>query len=202
MRRAAATLLIALAVSSCTESGGSAADPTVPTSAPTSSATSAPDVSVIPETIDEPYLNAVLAALDEVDGQATRIIKESKRLTPEAADLLNAIYSDDQTDRQADVWLESLATDPQLRRIVPDPGSRRTIIERLITASSSCVWAAVRRDYSKVAVDATPGPVEYLALRPLDRTNDPQGRNRTAWMITADGYRDDGAEPANPCRSG
>ncbi|MDP9442421.1 MAG: hypothetical protein M3P34_09665 [Actinomycetota bacterium] len=159
-----------------------------------------PDVSVIPDVIDDAYLNAVLAELDEVDGEATRLVKATNRFPREAADLLNAIYSDDALRQQANLWLESFAEDPELKGILPNPGNRKTTVLRLIEASPTCVWMAVRRDYSQVATDATPGPVEYVALRPLDRSNDPQGRNRTAWMITTDGYRSDDTEPSNPCR--
>ncbi|MGQ0520824.1 MAG: hypothetical protein ACT4PX_06720, partial [Actinomycetota bacterium] len=95
MRVAPVAVLLAMGLAACSGGGDSSADPTVPTAATTSS-TPAPaiDVSVVPATIDEPYLNAVLAALDEIDGEATRIIVATKRFPPEAADLLNTIYSD------------------------------------------------------------------------------------------------------------
>jgi hypothetical protein len=200
VRGLAAIVMASLVVAGCRASEGSPPEATVPTAPSTSSTTAPIDVSVIPPVIDEPYLNAVLAALDEVDGEATRLIYRQKKLTPEAVDLLNAIYSDDQTDRQANIWLQSLVEDPGLSGILSDPGVRRSQVDRLISASQVCVFVRVRRDYSKVAVDSTPGPLEYLVLRPLDRSNDPNNRNRTAWMITADGYRDDEAEPSDPCR--
>ncbi len=189
-----------LALPAC--SGGADGTPStsVPTSKSTMSTTAAPDVSTIPSVIDEAYLNAVLAALDEVDGQATRVIKATKRFPPEAADLLNAIYSDEEFDKQANAWLQTLAEDRDLVGLLADPGSRKTKVERVIAASPSCVWIEVRRDYSQVATHATPGPLEYVALQPLDRSNDPQRHNPTAWMITIDGYRSDGKEPSNPCR--
>ena len=202
MRALAAVVIASLVVAGCRASEGSPPEATVRTAPSTSSTTASIDVSVIPSVIDEPYLNAVLAALDEVDGEATRLIYAQKKLTPEAVDLLNAIYSDDQTDRQAAIWLDEIVGDPELTGIRPDTGQRRTTVERLISASPACVFIEVRRDYSRVAVDGTPGPLEYLALRPLDSSNDPEGRNRTAWMITADGYREDGAEPSDPCRRG
>lgn len=200
MRGLAAIVMASLVVAGCRASEGSPPEATVPTAPSTSSTTAPIDVSVIPPVIDEPYLNAVLAALDEVNGDVTGMIHAQKRFTPEAANLLNAIYSDDQTDRQSALWLDLLSSDPQLTKMVPNPSGRTTTVDRLITATPACVWMAVRRDYSQVAVDATPGPLEYLALRPLDRSNDPNGRNRTAWMITADGYRADEAEPENPCQ--
>ena len=194
-----ATLVgITLACTACTSDEPGSADPTVPTAA-SSTAAPAPDVSKIPETIDGAYLDAVLAALDEVDGQATRLIYAEKRFTPAAAEILNAIYSDEETDRQADARLSGLANDPQLSSIRPNPGNRRTIVTRIITATPACVWTEVERDHTLNSV--TPGPPrhEFIALRPIDRSNDPKGVNPTAWMITSEGFNADGSEPGNQC---
>ncbi len=195
-------LLVAviLALAACSGSGDNSADPTVPTAASTSSTTArAIDVSIIPEKIDEAYLNAVLAALDEVDGQATRIIVATKRFPPEAADLLNAIYSDEAFEDESEVWFRSIADDPELKGIKPRPGNRKSQVHRIIAAAPNCVWLAVKRDHSQVNFDPGPERTEYLALQPLDRANDPRARNPTAWMITVDGFREDGREPSNPC---
>ena len=202
--RGAIALVVGISVlAGCSNGDGTAADPTVPTAAVTTAepATTVPDVSSIPATIDEPYLNAVLAALDEVDGQATRLIYATKKFTPEAADLLNAIYSDEETDRHANAWIAGLSRDPQLSSIKPNPGNRQTTVSRLITVTSTCVWMAVDRDHTADSVVAAAPRVEYVALRPLDRSNDPERRNPTAWMIAADGFNADGSEPGNQCEA-
>lgn len=192
-----------LLLAGCTDDTPGSADPTVPTAASTSTSTSTStpqlDVASIPEKIDVPYLNAVLAALDEIDGEATRIIYETKRFTPEAADLLNTIYSDEAFQDESQGWLQSLASDAELKNIRPNPGSRETSIDRIIASSSSCVWMAVRRDYSARNFDAGPAQTEYVALVPLEAANDPRHVNRTPWMIAVDGFREDGREPSNPC---
>lgn len=193
---------ISLMSGACSDGDDIGADPTAPTAAPTSATstvTTVPDVSTIPATIDEPYLNAVLAALDEVDGQATRLIYATKKFTPEAADILNAVYSDEEVDRQADARIAGLVADPQLTAIRPDPGNRKTTVERLIAASTECVWMAVQRDHAANSVVPRPPRVEYLALRPLDPSNDVKGVNPTAWMITSEGFNPDGSEPGNQC---
>jgi len=141
----------------------------------------------------------VLAALDEVDSEATRMIVAAKNVTPAAADHLNAIYSDEEFTRQVENWTLSLARDIELKGIRPSPGNRVTTIERIIAASPTCVWLAVKRDYSAVNFDPGADDTEYVALEPLDPGNDLRGVNRTAWMITVDGFRDDGLEPSNPC---
>lgn len=193
-------LLVAmLSLAACTGSTGSSAETTVPTAVRTTSTSAAPDVSTIPETIDEAYLNAVLAALDEVDGEATRIIVATKRFPPEAADLLNSIYSDERFQIQADAWFEALGKDPQLRSIKAQPGNRKTLVRRILSASRKCVWMAVERDHSASSVTPSGPRTEYIALRPLDKSNDRAGHNSTAWMITADGFNEDGSEPGNGC---
>ena len=202
MRLLAVVAAVTFGLAACSDGGGSGADPTVPTSGSTSSTVSRVeglDVSVVPERIDEAYLNAVLAALDAVDGEATRIIVRTKRFPPEAADLLNAIYSDEALESEAEVWFEAIGRDPELGGLKPDPGRRITTVERIISATPACVWMAVKRDYSQTDLDPGPHRTEYVALHPLDRTNDPGGRNPTPWMITTDGFRSDGSEPANPC---
>jgi hypothetical protein len=199
VRGIVAVLVGALAVAGCTKSAGAPPEPTVPTAPSTSSTTAPIDVSVIPPVIDEPYLTAVLAALDEVDSEATRMIVAAKNLTPAAADYLNAIYSDEEFTRQVDRWYDSFAEDLQLGGIRPSPGNRVTTVDRIIATSPSCVWLAVRRDYSAVNFDPGPRRVEYVSLEPLDRSNDPRSLNRTAWMITEDGFLSNGGEPTNPC---
>jgi hypothetical protein len=191
--------MASLVVAGCRASEGSPPEATVPT-APSTSLTTAPiDVSVIPPVIDEPYLNAVLAALDEVDGEASRTIVAAKSFTPEAADLLNAIYSDERFQVQAEVILSALAKDPALSSVRPNPGPRTTSVERIITASPTCVWMAVKRDHSASSVHPVEPRTEYVALRPLDESNDPQDHNPTAWMISAEGFNADGSEPGNQC---
>ncbi|MDP9387277.1 MAG: hypothetical protein M3Q48_04960 [Actinomycetota bacterium] len=183
----------------CSGEGEGNASPTVPSSVSTTSTTAAPDVSVIPEVIDEDYVNAVLAALDEVYGKATRIIVATKRFPPEAADLIDSIYANEEFEHEANIWLQSLALDPELRNFRSEPGNRKTTVERIIAASPSCVWIAVRRDRSPANFDPGRHRTEYLALQPVDHSKDQKGLNPTAWMITTEGLRSDGTEPDNPC---
>ena len=201
MRTVATAVVAVLALAGCQKSAGAPPEPTVPTAPSTTSTTAPIDVSVIPPVIDEPYLTAVLAALDEDDSEATRLIHAAKNVTPAAADYLNAIYSDDEFTRQVDVWYLSIADDQELKGIRPSPGNRVTRIERVISASPTCVWMAVKRDYSAVNFDPGPDDTEYVAIEPLDRANDRRGVNRTAWMITDDGLLSDRTEPPNPCPS-
>lgn len=196
--RAGLVVAALLASSACSDGGDSSvAEPTVPTAAPSSSTSSAvADIATIPEVIDEPYLNRVLAALDEVDGKATRVIVQHKDLVPEAAEILNSIYSDEEFTRQADVWLAALDQDPDLTSGSPEVIGRTSAVDRIIGSSAKCVWLAVNRAYPQTGPHPARNQTEYVALQPLDRSNDPKRHNPTAWMIIADGFREDGAEPS------
>lgn len=198
----ALTVGVALLFGGCADRKGPGPQTTVPTAAPTTStapAPPAPDVTKVPAVIDTAYVNAVLAAIDEVDGQATRLIVSAKKLEPEAGRRLQAIYSVEQLQLEVERWLTGLAQDPEVTGILPKPGNRRTVVERIIAATPTCLWLAVRRDYSKVNVDPGADRTEYVGLQPLDPRNNPGNVNPTPWVIFVDGLRRDATEPANPC---
>lgn len=196
----ALTVGMALLFGGCADPKDRGPQTTVPTAAPsTAPAPPAPDVTKVPAVIDAAYVNAVLAALDEVDGQATRLIVAARKLEPEAGRRLQAIYSVEQLQLEVERRLTGLAQDPELKGILPNPGNQRTTVERIIAATPTCLWLAVRRDYSKVNVDPSADRTEYVGLQPLDPRNNPGNANPTPWVIFADGLRRDGTEPANPC---
>lgn len=211
MRRslAAVVSVIGLAAAACNGGGESGADPTVPTAPPTSSTavttsttptTAVPDIATIPPVIDAAYMNRVLAALDKVDTAAVRVVMETRTVPPAAAELFNSIYADESFSVKVDSWLSALQRDPDLKGLRRPLGDRHTTVERFITNTPTCVWMAVKRDYTRSDVAPPPTPrIEFLALKPLDANNDPRDHNATAWMITADGTNVDGSEPANQC---
>lgn len=194
-------LAAAVVLTGCASEGEGNAVPTVPSSVSTTSTTTAPDISIIPEVIDEAYLNAVFAALDEVDGQAARIIVATRKLTPDALARLNAIYSDEEFQIQLETWATVFRKDPELSTIKPVPPNRKTTVRRIITATRGCVWMEVQRDQSDAATVPLEPTIEYVALRPLDESNDPRRLNPTPWMITAEGFNEDSSEPGNQCES-
>lgn len=145
-------LVVTLGLVGCRTSEGAPPAATVPTAPSTTSTTAPIDVSVIPPTIDVPYLNAVLATLDEVDAEAGRIIVTEKRFTPEAADLLNAIYSDEPFRIQGPVstcasW--------------PPSGSRFAVVGR--------------RDPGRRCREASPPPAQIISDRGRFRCRRPFG---------------------------
>lgn len=198
----AAALLCISVLPACNDGGPDDPDTTVPTAASSSTsstAVAAADITVVPATIDEPYVDAVLAALDEIDGRATRMIVASKTVPETAISLLQAIFGDEQFLIEMGNRTESLRLDPQLTGVLANPGNRVTTVERIIAASPGCIWLAVQRDRSRVNVDPGSTRTEYVALQPVDPTNDPGDVNGTPWAITVDGRSRDGSEPTNPC---
>lgn len=199
MRRQIALVVGFVLLAGCTGGQAAAPDPTVPTRPATVPTTATPDVSKVPVSIDAAYVTAVLAALDEVDGRATRLIVSAKKVTPEAVDLLQAIYSHQQLENELAIWVSSIADDPGFTGVLPNPGSRRTAVKEILAVRPNCLWLAVGRDYSKVNVVPGPDRTEYVALQPIDRVDDPGHVNPTPWTMTVNGLRRDGTPPSSPC---
>lgn len=167
---------------------------TVPLEAPS---TTASDPYAVPAKIDAAYLNRIFAALEKVDGDATRAIVASRKLPPDATDRLRAIYADPEFQKQVDLWLDVVVEG--VTGFNSEPGDRRTAIERVVTARSDCVFVAVKRDYTPVTGSVGAGRTNYVALRPLDSQRDQLNLNPTPWAIAFDGYNTDGSQPEDPC---
>lgn len=170
--------------------------PTVPTEAP--STTAPPDVSTVPAVIDEAYLNAVLKELNRVDGDAMRMIVQAEDLVRPAAERLRTIYLGDELDRQLSQWGEQLVEGfADFKR---PPGDKVNSVVRTITTIPSCVYLETSEDHSAVSTKATTPFTIFIALQPKVVTQDPEGINRTAWMISFSGTSRDQTDPGlNPC---
>ena len=199
MRRALALLSALLLAGGCSDDGEqSPPAATVPSEVTTSSTAPAPDPAVIPDDpaeIDEEYVQAVVDELFAVDAKATEIFVTTKTLDERALDYLEAIYTDEESLRQADVWFQTLArgSDTLL------PGPLVNDVTRVIHRATDCVYAEVEVDYSQTTTRDVPLSLNYLGLTPKQETDDPNGLNPTAWMLFMDGTNPDGSEPENPC---
>ncbi len=143
-------------------------------------------------------VNGVLAALDGVIGDVQRMLVRDRRITPEATDRLQAVYTGPELLNQIDALKADVAAG--LTRYRSTPGNRLTVVSRLIGATSECVFAEVRRDYSPIS----PGPAQplaklYVILVTKHSTDDPKGLNPTGWAMLYDGVQADGSEPENVC---
>jgi hypothetical protein len=203
VRRTAITAVLAalalVASAACSnggaEKGSAGANPTVATDPPTTTTTNPYDV---PAVIDVAYVNRVLAGLDSVLGDVTRLLIRTNTFPPDAYDRLKALYGDNK-------WLQSKldAFQHDLNRgfanYKPTPGNKVSTATRLIVASHDCIFVEVRRDYTPVAETPPPSSPQWVALKPLDRVRDPARYNNTGWSFVYDGAEPGSVQPPNPC---
>lgn len=151
------------------------------------------------QALDEASVNAALAALDAVMGDVQRILVRERTLTGEVTDRLRAIYAGPELGLQ----LDALARDVRdgLAGYAPVPGNRTTTVTRMISATDTCVFAEVRRDYRAVADRPDAGSATlYVALVPKDPAEDVNHLNPTPWAMLYDGAQPNGSQPPSPCR--
>ena len=161
-------------LSACGGGGHTTTGATVPR------ATTTTDPYAVPATIDIPYLNRVFVALDHINGEATRLIVAARRITPEAAELLHAVYADDEFKVQAEGWNNSI--DAGLTTFRSVPGDRTTQVGHIRTVRPTCVALDATRDYNAIRSQPV-APSE--ALIALERHVADQ-LNPTPWRIASD----------------
>ena len=167
---------------------------TVPTTGPPTTTTAPADPFAIPATIDEAYVERVLAELDRIDGDATRAIIANGDFVREATDALAAVYHEDELNAQLDLWNDEIRAG--LTGYRRPPGNVHTEVTTLLASTRECVFAEVTRDYAETAEIAAPPRRSFVALRP---GSDPKGLNRTPWKISLTSVPADGSTPPNPC---
>jgi hypothetical protein len=151
-----------------------------------------------PPVIDAAYVNRVLAGLDAVYGDVTRMVVSTKRLPPEALARLRAIYDDDQTVQfNLDGIQDQLAGG--MAGINPNPGNQVTTIVNLITLQSGCIFASAARDFRAVGPGGLAAFPLWVALVPLNPARDPAHYNPTSWAFRYEGFPPDRKQPADPC---
>jgi len=192
-----AVLVVGVALGAC--SGHPAAAPgtaTVPTAVERTTTT---DPYAVPATIDVAYVNRVLATFDAINGDAVRLIYQSKGYPGEAAERFRAMYADGPTyDNVNNSVKNDIVTG--FKNAKSPPGNQETVVARLITARPDCVFAEIHRDYSKVAlVPNLSNSKQWVALKPLDPRLDPKHLNPTGWMYTYEGYEQGKVQPPDQC---
>jgi hypothetical protein len=168
--------------------------------APTTTSTTARpiDPAVIPEDpadIDEPYVQAVVDALFEVDAKATKIFVETKAPDEQAISYLEAIFIGEELDQQINAWFQDLALRPEQLL----SGTLRHSVQQIIASAPGCVFFTAERDFSETTTNDAPLSLTYLALAPKGEGDDSEGLNPTAWMVFSDSISLDGPETENPC---
>jgi hypothetical protein len=153
----------------------------------------------VPAQIDAVYVGRVIQALDHVYGDAIRIMVRDRAVDEPFLKHLLAIYTDRFFRLAQDAWVKDVSRG--LPGLPGSPGDAITTVQRLLRAEPVCVVAAVSRDYSPSRTDPTPDPQQhYAALIPKPADRDPGGLNPTPWILTYDGFTQDGSAPEDPCR--
>ncbi len=187
-----------LVASSVLAACGGKDEPAGPTATVPSATTTTIDPYVVPEVIDEAYVNRVLAGLDQAVGDVTRQIIAERALSNEAADRVTALYLGDALVLKLQGYQSDVLREFAGYR--ENPGNKRTIVTELITGESACIFAKVERDASAVSLNPDSQlATQWVALAPLDGTKDPTRYNRVGWMYTFEGFLQDLSAPADPC---
>lgn len=184
-----------VALGACRDGGADEPLTTVPT-APTSAATTATTtVSYeVPATIDLPYVEKVMAALDHVYGEGARYMASARKADGQFAEYLVATFGGESFSLEQQLWGQVITEDFRLLR--PSPGDPKTSVERIIEADQECVIFQAGRDFFPVYNEPDPpGPPRYVGLVPLPAGRDVRRINPTPWIITFDGRRSDGSVP-------
>jgi hypothetical protein len=192
----------ALLASACGSSGRHAApDPTVatvpfspsssttsttipPTTVAPTSTTTVPDTARVPRRITAAYVDAVLAKLNHVYGDAVRATVTARRLTPAAIADISAIYSHSLGAEEQKVFIETVSSG--LGNVRRHPGDPIMTVRRLIEASPSCIYAKVQTNSDpEVIHPVAPLADEFIGLDRKQRGHH-SVLNRTAWIFFFD----------------
>jgi hypothetical protein len=190
--RVTAVLLMLLFLAACSGRSHDAASTTsAPPQPPTTSATvqvtppttALVNPDVIPPVITAAYVNAVFAVLNHINGDAVRALVASKQVTPTVRLYLRAAYNDPLYAEEITIAQQSI--DGNLSNVRSPPGDILTRVERLISATPTCIFAETQSDFSNVVRgSAPPAASEYFSLSLKELANDPHRVNRTPWEFS------------------
>lgn len=189
--RGAGVLLVAVLMAACNGGAGRTVE-TLPPPVETTSTT--PADYAVPPVIDVAYVEKVMAALDRVYGDAIRTLAAERQITEQFLSRLAAIYGDRFFRLAQESWTKEIGAG--LRSLAATPGDPKTAVVFLVRQDSTCVIAAVRRDFRAIRSTApTATPQRFVALVPRP----PATNNPTGWVMAYDGWTTTGEAPEDPC---
>ena len=152
---------------------------------PPTASTAPADPYAVPAVINEAYVNRVLAALDQVEGDVIRNLVATR--VPQIADTmrLRAIYNDPQFQLEFDDLLAFARTD--LSQFKVPPGNRKTAVTKVVTARPDCTYVEASTDFADVVRVPPTQPADQVKAITLRRTQDgadQQDLNPTPWSIS------------------
>jgi hypothetical protein len=149
----------------------------------TSTTQAGPNPDVVPAVITPAYVDAVFVVLNRDFGNATRTLFQAGAVTGTVTGDLRAIFAHPLYEQEVGNAGASLKL-PQSNLRHP-PGDIVTMVTRLFSASSSCVFVQTRSDFSAVLVKpSAPAASEYWALQPKQASTDPRHINPTPWALS------------------
>lgn len=195
--RATRVLLVVVALlGACNGGGGGRPDDTLPPRASTSTTV---DYSV-PAVIDVAYVEKVMEALDHVYGDAIRLLARERQITTDFLEHLAAIYTPSEFELVQQVWVRDVASG--LRGLLAEPRDPETTVTRMLRAEPLCIVAAVDRRFAPTRDRPDPKtPQRYIGLIRKPEVQPHGELNPTPWVMSFDGFKQDGSEPATPCAS-
>ncbi|MGI8685187.1 MAG: hypothetical protein ACR2MO_08895 [Acidimicrobiales bacterium] len=176
--------MVAVLAVSCTGAGGTDGIKPLPEET-TTTHTAGPSYSV-PAVIDGTYVDRVLAALDQVEGDAVRRLVASREVDDESVARLRAIYNDPFFEVFRTSMLEVAAKG--VEQYEKPPGNRRTTVSELLAANPNCILITAKTDYTAVVIDPPaddPNTDFLVTLRRSQADADPEDLNPTPWSYGA-----------------
>jgi hypothetical protein len=198
VRRGAVVMLALLAACS---SGSDDADGATTTERPTTTeaetttTTSAPDPFTVPDDpadIDEAYVEAVLAELEHINGDALRLAV-SEGLSPEVRELIESANAFDQAAREIETMVQLSITG--FEGVAAPPGDVVLDVQSILVASATCIAADVVEDYRPV------GPEGVSGVRTRIELVSSEGSNPTPWRFSLRHALEAEEAPPSPCAS-
>lgn len=183
MRRRLALVVVAVMLvgTACSSGSHRAADPTT-TSSTSSTVPPGPDPYVVPSVITPAYVNAVLAVLEHINGNAIRSLLTARAVTPQVTEDLRAIYNDPLYARELEIARQDLSED--LTNVKIPPGDIKLTVSKLISASPTCIFIETTADYGAVLIKPPPSAATtYWGLNMKISANDPLHLNSTPWAF-------------------
>lgn len=188
-----ATLVASLSMGACGGEDG----PLVP-AATLPQGTTTTNSYAVPAVIDEAYVNRVLAGLDQVVGDAVRLLVQTKTLDEGVFSRLKAVSSGDVLQLKLDGLQRDLLIG--MSRYQPNPGNKVTLVQRLLSVSPSCLFAEVTKDFSAVNISGDSNlSTQWVGLVPSPAGTDFENYNPTRWIYIYDGLTGDRSQPSDPC---
>jgi hypothetical protein len=178
----------------------SAGTTTTTASSPTTTSPPPPtSPATVPSTITPAYVNSVFVVLNHVYGNALRLDLQTVDVPPQSVADLRSIYNDPLFNQE--VTIASQALTENLSNVRMPPGDQVTRVDRLISASASCIFVEATTNVSRVVFKAPKPSYEYDELTRRQAGADPQGLNSTPWAISFNAvFANPTAEP-DPCAS-